>query len=510
MTRVKQEVIQIDKAELKERHCSNASIVKGASYSHTDALKTQRCVTRSQSPSKSSYHLQIKNLISSTNVHRKSATSFSDYLSETDSDWGTNIDNDNNFLQLFKKNDSSVSFICDKVASSNESSYFSSPEKKTRSKCPDNKQLSLGLEAICSLDLHNKLFLSLEQRTSVENEKINFDEVKVNRFKHILNDANVDLDVLKKYAWNGVPDESRPVVWKLLLGYLPRNANRREATLSRKRNEYYESVLQTYGKGTKELDQVIWHQIHIDVLRTNPTIKLYQYETTQKSLERILYIWVIRHPASGYVQGISDLVTPFFQVFLSEYIGMSFKEISCFNRLDDDPELYDPANLPKNTLDIIEADTFWCTSKLLDGIQDNYIFAQPGIHRQIMNLKELTARIDYPLSVHLEKQGVEYIQFSFRWMNCILMREISVKNTIRMWDTYLAEGQSAFSDFHVYVCAALLVKWSSRLLKMDFQEIIIFLQSLPTQNWTYKDIEILLSEAFLWKSLFSGAKAHLR
>lgn len=39
-----------------------------------------------------------------------------------------------------------------------------------------------------------------------------------------------------------------------------------------------------------------------------------------KIFERILYIWAIRHPASGYVQGINDLVTPFFVVFLSEYL----------------------------------------------------------------------------------------------------------------------------------------------------------------------------------------------
>jgi len=37
--------------------------------------------------------------------------------------------------------------------------------------------------------------------------------------------------------------------------------------------------------------------------------------------ERVLYIWAIRHPASGYVQGINDLVTPFFVVFLSEYLA---------------------------------------------------------------------------------------------------------------------------------------------------------------------------------------------
>jgi len=38
--------------------------------------------------------------------------------------------------------------------------------------------------------------------------------------------------------------------------------------------------------------------------------------------ERILFIWGMRHPASGYVQGINDLVTPFFLVFLGEYMCM--------------------------------------------------------------------------------------------------------------------------------------------------------------------------------------------
>ena len=37
-------------------------------------------------------------------------------------------------------------------------------------------------------------------------------------------------------------------------------------------------------------------------------------------VERILYIWAIRHPASGYVQGINDLVTPFLMVFLQDFV----------------------------------------------------------------------------------------------------------------------------------------------------------------------------------------------
>jgi hypothetical protein len=239
----------------------------------------------------------------------------------------------------------------------------------------------------------------------------------------------------------------RAITWQLLLSYLPANSERRVATLERKRKEYLDGVRQAFERGgnaattaantapasrTRGLDEAIWHQISIDVPRTNPHIELYSYEATQRSLERILYVWAVRHPASGYVQGINDLVTPFWQVFLGIYIG--------------DPDIesgMDPGQLPKSVLDAVEADSFWCLTKLLDGIQDHYIVAQPGIQRQVAALRDLTARIDGNLSKHLEKEGIEFIQFSFRWMNCLLMREISVKNTVRMWDTYLVCQQSS-------------------------------------------------------------------
>lgn len=54
------------------------------------------------------------------------------------------------------------------------------------------------------------------------------------------------------------------------------------------------------------------------------------------------------------------------------------------------------------------------------------------------------------------------------------------------------------------------MKWSAKLLKMDFQEVMMFLQALPTKEWTEKDIELLLSEAYIWQSLFKNSSAHLR
>lgn len=116
-----------------------------------------------------------------------------------------------------------------------------------------------------------------------------------------------------------------------------------------------------------------------------------------QSLERILYVWAIRHPASGYVQGINDLATPFFQVFLSAYIGKHPTEPRrqwYQRKVELNPEDFDPSLLPIHILHAIEADSFWCLSRLLDGIQDNYIFAQPGIQRSVRRMAELVARID--------------------------------------------------------------------------------------------------------------------
>ncbi|KXJ87667.1 GTPase-activating protein gyp1 [Microdochium bolleyi] len=343
--------------------------------------------------------------------------------------------------------------------------------------------------------------------TPKEIDAINSRVTRINKFKKILQATTIPLPELRALAWSGVPEEVRAMTWQLLLSYLPTSSERRVATLERKRKEYLDGVRQAFERSggnpttsgkARGLDEAIWHQISIDVPRTNPHIELYQYEATQRSLERILYVWAIRHPASGYVQGINDLVTPFWQVFLGSYITDNNIESGM-----------DPGQLPKAVLDAVEADSFWCLTKLLDGIQDHYIVAQPGIQRQVAALRDLTARIDADLAKHLENEHVEFIQFSFRWMNCLLMREISVQNTIRMWDTYLAEEQG-FSEFHLYVCAAFLVKWSSKLLKMDFQEIMMFLQSFLTKGWTEKDIELLLSEAFIWQSLFKNSAAHLR
>ncbi|KAF7246724.1 TBC1 domain family member 22A [Varanus komodoensis] len=140
---------------------------------------------------------------------------------------------------------------------------------------------------------------------------------RLDKFRQLLTVPNTNLEELRKLSWSGIPKPVRPITWKLLSGYLPGNVDRREGTLQRKRKEYFAFVEQYYDSRNEETHQDTYRQIHIDIPRMSPEALILQ----PKIFERILFIWAIRHPASGYVQGINDLVTPFFVVFTCEYIG---------------------------------------------------------------------------------------------------------------------------------------------------------------------------------------------
>jgi hypothetical protein len=131
----------------------------------------------------------------------------------------------------------------------------------------------------------------------------------------------VKMSELRKIAWNGVPPQYRGMCWKILLGYLPTNAMRRQQTLERKRAEYKDAIRQHYDIDDNSRtiqEQETLRQVLVDVPRTAPEIPLFRNEKIKRALSRLLYIWAMRHPASSYVQGINDLATPLFAVFLAD------------------------------------------------------------------------------------------------------------------------------------------------------------------------------------------------
>jgi len=320
--------------------------------------------------------------------------------------------------------------------------------------------------------------------------------------------ASIEIEDLRKLAWPGLSHKARAKAWKILCGHLPGNAGRQAEMMQRKQEEYQRYVDQYFATKDQDVHQDTYRQIHIDIPRMSPVVGLFQQRCVQEIFERILYIWAIRHPASGYVQGINDLVTPFFLVFLRD--GLDQLE----SKFDGNSDIIPTDGIQVETLPLelrnsIEADSFWCLTVVLDGIQDNYTFAQPGIQVKVKQLEDLIQRIDGDLHNHLVNNDVSYLQFSFRWMNNLLMRELPVKASIRLWDTYLSQV-NGFSHFHLYVCAAFLIHWKSELMKKhDFHTLLMFLQNLPTAKWGDQEINLLVAEAYRLSYLFADAPSHL-
>nr|KAF6498124.1 TBC1 domain family member 22A [Rousettus aegyptiacus] len=129
---------------------------------------------------------------------------------------------------------------------------------------------------------------------------------------------------------------------------------------------------------------------------------------------------------------------------------------------------------------------------------------------KVRMLEELVSRIDEHVHRHLERHEVRYLQFAFRWMNNLLTRELPLRCAVRLWDTYQAEPEG-FSRFHLYVCAAFLLSWRKEILEEgDFQELLLFLQNLPTAHWGDGDVSLLLAEAYRLKFAFADAPSHYK
>jgi len=340
--------------------------------------------------------------------------------------------------------------------------------------------------------------------------------IRSEKFRRLLSSPAVDLPSLRELLWAGAPEDdpaSRADAWQMLLGYMPPVRERQVPGIAKKRREY-EELRRTHctlpgaedGEGfAGDLEREppegveaagVLRQIRVDIPRTSPGLPLFGHPRMQSLMERVLYIWSIRHPASGYVQGINDLLTPFIFVLLAAESKGPLEDID-MDALDD------------SVLATVEASAYWCLTKVLSDIQDHYTAGQPGIQHMIAKLKEIVRRIDEALYRHLEKEGLDFLQFSFRWMNCLLLREFPLHCVVRLWDTYIAEPSEGFSTFHVYVCAVFLIYWSPQLKQMDFQQLMLFMQKLPTGKWRTQEIETLLAEAFVLKSLFHASPKHL-
>lgn len=348
------------------------------------------------------------------------------------------------------------------------------------------------------------------------------------------------IEDLRKCAWKGCSPKNRAQVWRLLLGHEPLEYRLRHSTLDMKRNAYREYVRLLYapeGAAEVELSKQVkrcrliqrqyehetdemrnrekshphvnkfqkfveysdyamktLHQIEMDLPRTHPEIPIFHVPEVRNPMRRILYLYGMLNPSRNYVQGMNELLTPVVVVFLSSYLKhANNKGIESFLNREGLCDL-----LTEQELMEAEADAFWTFSLIVSCIEDNFTAEQTGILRRIARLEEIVKCVDPLLARHLARNGNEFIQFSYRWMNCLLMRELPFTLVVKLWDALFAE-EDGLADLQVYFCAAMITRFRGELLTKGFEDCIMFLQHLPTGEWKTSDVDVLLSQAYIWK-----------
>lgn len=104
---------------------------------------------------------------------------------------------------------------------------------------------------------------------------------------------------------------------------------------------------------------------------------------------------------------------------------------------------------------------------------------------------------DKKLLVHLKTHGIELIVFGFRWFFCFLIREFPLNLSIYLMDYLFLEDVIAGTDLLVFLVLGLLLKFSFEIQSLPKGESFKFLQNLPTFNWGYKDIDLLIAESIM-------------
>jgi hypothetical protein len=313
----------------------------------------------------------------------------------------------------------------------------------------------------------------------------------------------VDLDKIREVSWAGIPPPLRANVWRLFLHYEPVNSAIRSATLQHKRTDYFDCVERVFSENQRHLWTNSQRQTESQIMRDLPRthIPLLRNDRVQLLFERVLFVWSVRHPASGYVQGMNDLLQPFFFAFLVPHCPAS--------AIDDVIALADLSSVAEDALREIEADCFWCFSKLLDGLQDLYTKDQPGLYKMLDALASVVDRVDPRLGAWIHSEEIQYQEFAFRWMNCLLVREFSVGLVFRLWDMYLS-NHSKIASTHVYVCAAMMVALSPKLTGAPHAEFVMQIQSINPNGWSVDDMEMIIAQAYVYEKMFAGAPSHLR
>ncbi|KAI8079327.1 rab-GTPase-TBC domain-containing protein [Thamnidium elegans] len=267
--------------------------------------------------------------------------------------------------------------------------------------------------------------------------------------------------VRKNIFSGGLEPAIRKEAWLFLTGVYPWDSTTEERRLiDTDRREAYQSLKNRWchdesRRGSPDFqDQK--HRINKDVHRTDRTVGIYIDESmpnpdpvmnvgTNENLEilkNILCTYNEFNTELGYVQGMSDLLSPLFAVIGEEPLA------------------------------------FWAFSGFMDRMKSNFYTDQSGMHKQLLTMDLLLQFMDPSLYKHFQRTDSGNFFFCFRWLLVWFKREFPWDDMLTLWEVLWTDYLT--DKFHIFVALSILDQHRDVIMEYlkNFDEILKYTNDL--------------------------------
>ncbi|KAH3672780.1 hypothetical protein WICMUC_004186 [Wickerhamomyces mucosus] len=295
---------------------------------------------------------------------------------------------------------------------------------------------------------------------------------------------NITVTEVKNRIFHGGCNETiRNEVWLFLLEVYPWDSSAKDRKILRKTFEEDYKILKSQWKDDEEIQHDLYfkdqvQRIEKDIKRTDRDLEIYKREVQNNNeeeeeeeleiknqnllcLKDILLTFNRFNDKLGYVQGMTDLLSPLFYIFRDETL------------------------------------TFWSFVKLMDRMERNFLHDQSGIKNQIDTLNDLVQFMLPELYGHLESNHSNNFIFFFRMLLVLFKRELNWENFMKIWEIIFTNYYT--SQFQIFIILAILQKNEKILINNlnEFDEFLKFFNDLSINYQENFDILDLLTRSEL-------------
>jgi len=292
-------------------------------------------------------------------------------------------------------------------------------------------------------------------------------------------------EVKDRIFHGGLNQDIRSEAWLFLLGVFPWDTSSIERIEIKKFLEKDYLELKTQWKENEEIENDEYFKdqkfrIEKDIQRTDRNLEIYKNSGDEgeeeaededefdvsnvknphlRKLREILLTFNQYNDKLGYVQGMTDLLSPIYVILQDEIL------------------------------------TFYCFVNFMERMERNFLSDQSGMKDQMNTLNELVQFMLPKLYIHLEKCDSNNLFFFFRMLLVWFKREFPWDDVLRLWEILFTDYYS--SQFHLFFALAILQKNEKIIIDhlRQFDEVLKYINDL---SMTYNLNDLLTRSELLF------------